>query len=42
MLVVQFAESFLLAEAIELGGDDGGRTLVGGPGELGVEPQRSN
>ena len=39
MLLVQLAEAFLLAEAVELGGDDGGGGLVGGASELGVEPQ---
>ena len=39
MLTVQLAQALLLAEAVELGGDDGGGALVGGPGELGVEPQ---
>ena len=39
MLPVQLAEAFLFAEAVELGGDDDGRGLVGGAGELGVELQ---
>jgi hypothetical protein len=39
MLVVQFAKAFLLAQSVELGGDDRGGALVGGPGELGVELQ---
>ena len=39
MLVVQFAKAFLLAESVELGGEDAGGALVGGPGELGVELQ---
>jgi hypothetical protein len=30
VLVVQLAQAFLLAEAVELGGDDGGGALVGG------------
>ena len=39
MLAVQVAEPFFLAEAVELGRDDRGGVPVGGPGELGVEPQ---
>ena len=35
-LQVQFAQSFLLAEPVELNGDDSGGLLVSGPGELGV------
>jgi len=34
MLTVQLAKAFLLAEAVELGGDDGGGGLVGGACEL--------
>ena len=39
MLAVELTKPFLLAEFVELGGDDGGGLLVGGPGELGVELQ---
>ena len=39
MLTVQFAQAFLRAVRVELGGDHRGSALVGGPGELGVEPQ---
>ena len=39
MLPVQLAEAFLLAEAVELGWDDGGGGLVGGGCELGIELQ---
>jgi len=34
MLPVELAEPFLLSEPVELGWDDGGGALVGGPGEL--------
>ena len=34
MLTVQFAQAFLLAESVELGGDHRGSALVDGPGEL--------
>ncbi len=34
MLAVELAEAFLPAEAVELGRDDRGGALVGGPGEL--------
>ena len=37
VLVVELAEPFLLAQLVELGGDDRGGALVGGPSELGVE-----
>jgi len=36
MQTVQLAKVFLLAESVELGGNDRGGALVGGPGELGV------
>ena len=39
MLPVQLAEAFLLAEAVELSGDDDSGGLVGGACELGVELQ---
>ena len=39
MSTVQLAKAFLLAESVELGADYRGSALVGGPGELGVEPQ---
>jgi len=39
VLPVQLAEVFLLAETVELRGDDGGGGLVGGACELGVELQ---
>ena len=39
MLLVQLAEAFFLAEAVELGGDNGGGGLVGGTRELGIELQ---
>ena len=38
-LAVQVAEPFSFAEAVELGRDDRGGVLVGGTGELCVEPQ---
>ena len=38
-LAVQVAEPFSFAEPVELGRDDRSGVLVGGPGELGVEPQ---
>jgi hypothetical protein len=38
-LPVQLAEPFPLAELVELGRDDRGGPLVGGPGELGIKPQ---
>jgi len=34
LLAVEVAEPFLLAELVELGRDDRGGVLVGGPGEL--------
>jgi hypothetical protein len=34
VLAVELAEPFLLAELVELGGDDCGGALVGGSGEL--------
>jgi hypothetical protein len=34
LLAVELAESFFLAEPIELGWDDRGGVLVGGPAEL--------
>jgi hypothetical protein len=34
VLTVQLAKAFLLAEPVELEGDDRGSALVGGPGEL--------
>ena len=36
MLAVQLAEPFLLAKAVELGGNDGGGALVGGSGDNGT------
>jgi hypothetical protein len=33
-LTVQVAETFPLTKTVELGGDDCGGVLVGGPGEL--------
>ena len=39
IVVVELAESFLLAQPVELGGDDRSGALVGGPSELGVELQ---
>jgi hypothetical protein len=39
LLAVQVAELFSFSEAVELGRDDRSGALVGGPGELGVEPQ---
>ena len=38
-LPVQLAEPFPFAELVELGRDDRDGPLVGGPGELGIEPQ---
>ncbi len=40
VMVVELAEAFFLAKAVELGGDDDGRGLVGGACELGVGLQR--
>jgi hypothetical protein len=34
MLDIELAEPFLFAEPVELGRDDRGGALVGGPGEL--------
>src|SRR5690349_19824153 len=36
---IELAKSFFSAETVELGRDDSGGALVGGPGELGVELQ---
>ena len=39
-LLVQLAEAFPLAEPVKASRDDGRGLLVGGTGELGIEPQR--